>query len=129
MKRKTVTKLRMQERETVKKYGNPECKNYSLETACGVITQLLVKKTLLNPVGFEVLTAVIMKSSIFCDITLCSSLKMNQHFCKPPVFMLVSCLAYFSIVKMEVTCSSKMSVSFQQTSWHYTCISKDRTLH
>jgi hypothetical protein len=31
-------------------------------------------------VGFDVLTAVVMKSSIFWDITPCSSLKDNRHF-------------------------------------------------
>jgi hypothetical protein len=31
-------------------------------------------------VGFEVLTAVVMKSTIFSDITLCSSLKVNRRF-------------------------------------------------
>jgi hypothetical protein len=30
--------------------------------------------------GFVVLTAVVMKSSIFWDITLCSPLKVNRHF-------------------------------------------------
>jgi hypothetical protein len=36
----------------------------------------------------------------------------------PPVFMLVSCMAY-SALKMEVICFSKMSVEFQQTTWCY----------
>jgi hypothetical protein len=31
-------------------------------------------------VGFEVLTAVVMKSSVFSDITLCGPLKVNRHF-------------------------------------------------
>jgi hypothetical protein len=30
--------------------------------------------------GFEVLTAVVMKSSVFWDIMPCSLLKVNQHF-------------------------------------------------
>jgi hypothetical protein len=30
--------------------------------------------------GFEVLTAVVMKSSIFWDITMCSPLKVNRRF-------------------------------------------------
>jgi hypothetical protein len=37
-------------------------------------------------VGFEVLTAVVMKSSVFWDITQYNSLKVNQHFgriCRP----------------------------------------------
>jgi hypothetical protein len=31
-------------------------------------------------VGFEVLTAVVMKGTIFWDITPCSPLKVNRHF-------------------------------------------------
>jgi hypothetical protein len=30
--------------------------------------------------GFEVLTAETMKSSLFCDVTPCSPVKVNQHF-------------------------------------------------
>jgi hypothetical protein len=33
-----------------------------------------------NYVGYEVPTAVVMKSTIFWDITPCSPLKVNQHF-------------------------------------------------
>jgi hypothetical protein len=35
---------------------------------------------LLDSVGFEILTAVVMKSSTFWDITLCSSLKVDRRF-------------------------------------------------
>jgi hypothetical protein len=41
-------------------------------------------------------------------------------------FMLVFCLAYSSTPKMEATCSSKMSVEFQQTKQHY--VPEDGTL-
>jgi hypothetical protein len=34
----------------------------------------------MDNVGFEVLTAVVMKSSIFCDITPCCPLKANRRF-------------------------------------------------
>jgi hypothetical protein len=34
-------------------------------------------------------------------------------------FALVSCLAYFSTLNMEATCSSKMSVDFQRTAQRY----------
>jgi hypothetical protein len=72
--------------------------------------------------GFEVLTAVDMKSSIFWNVTPCNSLKVNIRFgrtcnlylqdrriSKPSnklallatCFMLVSCLAYSSTLKME----------------------------
>jgi hypothetical protein len=56
-------------------------------------------------VGFEVLTAVVMKSTVFWDIT--------------PAFMLVSCPSYSSTLKMEAICSSKKLVDFQQTTWRY----------
>jgi hypothetical protein len=41
-------------------------------------------------------------------------------------FMLVSCLAYSSTLKIEVTCSYKMSVDFQRTTRCY--VPQDRTL-
>jgi hypothetical protein len=43
-----------------------------------------------------------------------------------PPFMLVSCLAYSSTLKMEATCCSEMSVDFQWTTRHY--IPEHRTL-
>jgi hypothetical protein len=42
-------------------------------------------------VGLEVLTAVIMKSSIFWNIAPCSPLKVNRHFggtCRPACYLL-----------------------------------------
>jgi hypothetical protein len=42
-------------------------------------------------------------------------------------FMLASCLAYSSTIKMEVTCSSATSVDFQRTTRR--SISEDRTRH
>jgi hypothetical protein len=58
-------------------------------------------------VGFEVLTAVVLKSTIFWDITPCSPLRINRPLggayslslqgrkILPPALTLVSCLAYF----------------------------------
>jgi hypothetical protein len=37
----------------------------------------------------------------------------------PPAFMLVSCSAFSSILKMEAICSSQTLVYFQWTTWHY----------
>jgi hypothetical protein len=56
-------------------------------------------------VRFEVITAVVMKSTIFWDITPYSPLKVNRRFggtCRlqPPAVMLVSCSAYYSNLKM-----------------------------
>jgi hypothetical protein len=42
-------------------------------------------------------------------------------------FMLVSCLAYFSTLNMEASCSSETSVDFQLTKRRY--IPENRTLH
>jgi hypothetical protein len=53
--------------------------------------------------GFEVTTAVVMKSTIFC---------------LPTAFTLVFCLAY-STLTIEEICSSEMSVDFQQTTWRH----------
>jgi hypothetical protein len=61
-----------------------------------------------NLVGFEVLTAVVMKSSIFWDIMPSSK--------SPSAFKLVSCLVYSSALRMEATCSSsETSVDFRRT--------------
>jgi hypothetical protein len=87
----------------------------------------------------EVLTAVVMKSSIFWDITLCSPLKVNQRLggtCHLHVqdrrisqernqheaelcYLLVSCFTYSSILKTELTRFSEMLVDFQQTTQRY----------
>jgi hypothetical protein len=78
-----------------------------------------------------------MKSSILCDITLYSPLKVNRRFegkCRlhrqglrvnqvrnqheagsNQSRLLDSCLAYSATLKMETTCSSEISVDFQQT--------------
>jgi hypothetical protein len=97
-------------------------------------------------VGFEVLTVVVVKSTIFWVIALCTPLKVNRrfggtyrlhlqggrisqarnHLCFPPAFILVSCFAYFSTLKMEATCASETSVDFQRTTRRY--IPEDSTL-
>jgi hypothetical protein len=101
-------------------------------------------------VGFEVTTAVDMKSSIFWNIKLSSWLKVNQRFRERHRhlqgwsisqarnqheagsklacyhFTLVSCLASSLTLKMEMTCSSKTSVDFQWTTQHH--IPEDRML-
>lgn len=71
--------------------------------------------------GFEDLTAVVKKSSIFGVITLCTSLKFNRHFgetsClnlqglgkKPDRAVLVTCFMPVSTLKMAVTYFSEIS--------------------
>jgi hypothetical protein len=81
---------------------------------------------ILEDVGCEVLTVVVMKSTIFWDITLCNPLKVIAELSLPPAFMLVSCLAYSLTLKMEAIYSSEMSVDFQWTTQHY--IPEDSTL-
>jgi hypothetical protein len=93
-------------------------------------------------VGFEVLTPVVMKSTIFWYITQCSPLKVNRRFrgtCRlhlrisrekyEPCHLLSRWLSFsaYSSLKMEAICSSETSVEFQRT----TCrdIAKDSTLH
>jgi hypothetical protein len=77
-------------------------------------------------VGFEIFTGVVMKSSISWDIISCSPLKVNwrfretfrlllQEFSLSSIFMLVTCLAFSSILKMKEICSSETSVDFQRT--------------
>jgi hypothetical protein len=81
-------------------------------------------------VGFEVLTAMAVESTVIWDEMLCSPLEVNWCFggdlCLPPVFMLVSCSAYSLTLKMEAICSSKMAVDCQQTTWRY--ITDDNSL-
>jgi hypothetical protein len=91
-------------------------------------------------IEFEVLTAVVMKSTIFWYITPCSPLKANRRFGRtyclqvasravlsfPPAFALVSCSAYSWTLKMEAICSYQTSVGFQRTTRRY--ITKDCTL-
>jgi hypothetical protein len=98
-----------------------------------------IKKNL--TVGPEVITAVVMKSSIFWDIKLHNLLKVNNPFQKnkPPLssgsrnkpgnaicFMLVSCLAFSLTLKMEATSSVKTLGDFEWTICCY--ITEDRTL-
>jgi hypothetical protein len=73
--------------------------------------KLKMKRT--KVVGFEVLTAVVMKSSIFWDVSPCSPLKVNRRFGEhvASIFRVSSgsCLAYSSTLKVEATCSSETS--------------------
>jgi hypothetical protein len=84
--------------------------------------------------GLEVLTEVVMKSTIFWDITPCSPLKVNQRFggtyrlqlqgrisqatCQSEsrcqAFTLVSWSTYATL-KMEAICFSETSADFQRT--------------
>jgi hypothetical protein len=74
-----------------------------------------------------------MKSAIFRDITPCGPFKVNRGFggtyslhLQPPAFMLASCSAYSSTLKMQAICSSEMLVDFQRTTRRY--IPEDSTL-
>jgi hypothetical protein len=93
-----------------------------------------------NYIRLVVLTAVVVKSSIFWDITPYSPSNVNRHFggtcclhlqgrgrgLPSTSFMLVSCFAYSCALKMEVICSSETSVEFQCNARRY--IPEDRTL-
>jgi hypothetical protein len=68
--------------------------------------------------GFEVLRELVMKSSVFWDVTPCSPLKVKlikqwaeqeTELCLPTAFT-HSCSDYSSTLKMEAICSSEMSV-------------------
>jgi hypothetical protein len=66
-----------------------------------------------------------MKSSIFYDTTPRNPLKVNRRF-GGTCFMLDSCLAYFSALKMKTEYFPDTSIDFQLTIWRY--IPEDRTL-
>jgi hypothetical protein len=80
-------------------------------------------------VGFQILQALDVKSSVFCDITPCSLLKIIRRFggiylidlqvLLATCLRLLSCLAYSSTLKMEATCSSETSVDFLQKTRRY----------
>jgi hypothetical protein len=75
-------------------------------------------------VGVVVITTVVLKSSVFWDITPCSPLKVNRCFggaCRWFFAWLI-----LSTLKMEATCSSETSVELQRTIRR--CIPEDRTL-
>jgi hypothetical protein len=69
-------------------------------------------------VGFEVFTAVVMKSIIFWDMTPCCPLSCTQHFggtyCKLATCLLDGLLNYSSTLKMEAIHSSEMSSCYAQ---------------
>jgi hypothetical protein len=87
-------------------------------------------------IGFEVLTAVVMKSTIFWDITPCSPLKVNRRFggtyrlnlC--PAYHLLArwfiARAYSSTLKVEAKYTSETSIYFQRNTRRY--IPEDSTL-
>jgi hypothetical protein len=95
-----------------------------------------VNTNYLHPARFEVLTAVVMKCPIFCEIASCSPLKFNRRFggtrrlhLGSPNYLLNagSCLAYYSTLKTEVTYSSETSVDFQRSKLRH--IPEDMYLH
>jgi hypothetical protein len=91
--------------------------------------------------GFEVLMVMVMKSSTFWGVMPCSQLKVNSRFrgkCHLDLlglresqmrnqheavseadFLLDSCLANLSHLKVEMTCSAEMSVDVHWTTWPY----------
>jgi hypothetical protein len=92
-------------------------------------------------VGFDVLTAAVMKSTVFWYITPCSPMKVNERFrgtyrpylqgrrisrawnqtelCLSPAFTLASCSAYSSTLNIGAIDSSETSVAFQRTTRRY----------
>jgi hypothetical protein len=69
--------------------------------------------------GFEIVTEVVVKSPIVWDIMSCGPLMVSRRFgvtCKlSACFVLVSFLVHAPTSKMEVKCSSEMSVDFRRT--------------
>jgi hypothetical protein len=81
-------------------------------------------------VRFAVFTAVVMKSTIFWDITPCSPLSVNRRFGGAYRLLLSRWFLaqlVFSTLKMEAICSSETSVDTQQTTRR--CIPEDGTHH
>jgi hypothetical protein len=92
------------------------------------ISRLKLGTSLFSYVGFEVFTAVVMKSIIFWDETPCSLFSCNfggTGACHLHTSWFL--LKFFSTLKMEAICSSETSVASQQTTRHH--IPEDDTLH
>jgi hypothetical protein len=91
---------------------------YQISTETGSAV-LRMKRTDRQPTGyerFEVLAAVVMKRFLFWYITPCIPLKVIRRLKQ---VVAVSCLAYSSTLKMDVTFSSETSVDFQRTTLSY----------
>jgi hypothetical protein len=105
------------------RFGGLTNLEYRISNVCDTISisryQYINNRTI-SPVRFEVLTAVVMKISVLWDITQCSPLKVNRRIGGSHRFhlqgvlgtfsMLVSRLSHYSIMQIEVTCSSETSV-------------------
>jgi hypothetical protein len=75
-------------------------------------TLISINKCHISYVDFEVLTVVVMKNSIFWDITLCSPVKVRVSLAA--CFTFISCLPYSSTFKTENKDSSETSVDFNR---------------
>jgi hypothetical protein len=111
-------------------------------SGCGHGVQGVLYGTVIYFVGFEVFTAVVMKSIIFWDVTPCSPLSCDRrfegtyrlhlqgrrnNFSLPPAYLLVRAEIISSTLKMEAICSSETSVATQQTTRRH--IPEDDTLY
>jgi hypothetical protein len=80
-------------------------------------------------VGFQILTAMVAKNSVLWDTKPRSPFKKTTGVSEEHVascFILVSCLTYFTVLKMEAIYSSQMLVVFQWTILRH--IPEDRNL-
>jgi hypothetical protein len=68
-------------------------------------------------VGFKVLTMMIMKSMIFF-VTVCSLVEVHQQ-CACHLLVLVSCVAFSSVLEMEAISFGKRLVDFYHATSHY----------
>jgi hypothetical protein len=74
------------------------------------------KRTQARFVSRTLLTAVVMKSSVFCYIVPSSLLEVSQHFRgRFACFMTISRLTSTSALKMTATCSSETLIDYQWT--------------
>jgi hypothetical protein len=95
-------------------------------SVCGwlSISEITTCATRLSCVGLHVLISVVVKSTIFSDITLCSPLKSQSSACHLLPYWL-SCLAYSSTLKMEAYVPPKCRMTFTRL---YSVISQKTVL-
>jgi hypothetical protein len=107
----------------------------NLQTFMIIVTAFVFLKTVIGKLGFEVLTAVVMKSYILWDIMTCNPLKVNWRFWGTYRVLLrgrstsqarnqrdvssKQSTLYSSTLKIEATCSSETSDDFQWTTRRY----------
>jgi hypothetical protein len=88
--------------------------------------EILTNLHVLSPVNLFIFMEIKIRKFVLFGVPSSCLHALMCRLCFAACFMLDSCLAYSSTLKMKETCSSETSVDFQQTTRRY--IPEDRTL-